>query len=137
MLRVTKATQYASSVTHGSPPLQQVWSFGLTATSAESGHTHRALGSNVASRQFVQHVRLNCMFVWHGSICINLISTLCVAFSTVEGHSVTVSHFIITFSTFNTVFYYAGNNVPRWQLLPAGLALIMLKLHPSGSLVLR
>ena len=45
-------------------------------------------------------------------------STLCVAFSTVEGHSVTISHFIVTFSTFNTVFYDVGYNIPRWQLSP-------------------
>ena len=53
MLKVTKATQYASYIMHGSLPLQQVWYFGSTATSAEWAHTQCALGSNTTSHQFV------------------------------------------------------------------------------------
>ena len=47
-----------------------------------------------------------------------VISTLFVAFSTVEGHFVTISQFIVTFSTFNTVIYDVGDNIPRRQLSP-------------------
>ena len=35
------------------PPISASTVFGLTATVAESGHTHCALGDNTASRQFV------------------------------------------------------------------------------------
>ena len=47
-----------------------------------------------------------------------LISTLFVTFSTVEGHSVTISHFRATFSTLNSVFYDFGDNIPSRQLCP-------------------
>ena len=41
-----------------------------------------------------------------------VISTLCGAFFLVKGHSVTISHVIITFSIFNTVFYVVADNIP-------------------------